>query len=100
MYKPALIVVLVALNLALLTALAFVAPGPAPAYAQAVPQAGNYVLVTAKIQDDHDALYLLDLASRTLHALTFDMNTRRLQYRGARSLLADFARTSAPAATR
>lgn len=93
MYKPALIVVLVALNLALLAALAFVAPGPTPAYAQAVPQADNYVLVTGKIQDDHDALYLLDLASRTLHVLTLDMNSRRLQYRGSRSLIADFART-------
>lgn len=91
-----LIILLVGINLALLAALLLVNPGPSIALAQAVPQAGNYVMVTGKIQDDFDAIYLVDLNSRTLHGFTVKNTTpHKLEYHGYRSLLADFRRLPA-----
>jgi hypothetical protein len=55
-------------------------------------------MVTGKVMDDYDALYLVDLNTRTLHVLTIDPTKRRLQYRGYRSLAADFRRATPPTA--
>ena len=93
MDKRVVMVGLVGVNLVLLAALLFVSPGPQAAVAQSVSQGGNYMVVTGKIYDDHDALYLIDLNTRTLHAFTFSQTRRQLEYRGARSLLTDFRRT-------
>jgi hypothetical protein len=97
MYKRLLTVLLVGLNLALLAGIVFVAPGTgvSAAYAQAVPQGANYLLVTGKVQDDYDALYLIDLAQRTLHVFTINETTRRIEFRGSRDLSVDFGRTTA-----
>jgi hypothetical protein len=88
-----LIILLAGINLALLAALLWINPGPSIAIAQPVPMAGNYVMVTGKIQDDYDAIYLMDLSSRTLHGFTLKVTTpHKLEYHGYRSLLADFRR--------
>jgi hypothetical protein len=81
---------LVCVNLLLLTAIIFVATAPRTAVAQGTGLADNYLLVAGEIQDKFDALYLLDLRERTLHAFFFEKGTRHLQYGGFRSLDADF----------
>ena len=95
MVKNWLVVALVAVNLTLLAVLLFISPGPAPANAQPIAQNGNYLMVTGKIQNDRDAVYVVDLNSRTLHALSFDATTKKLEYRGYRNLFTDFRRPAA-----
>ena len=98
MLRRTLLVLLLGVNLALVAAMLFITPGPPVAHAQGVAQGGNYIMVTGKVMDDYDALYLVDLNTRTLHVLTIDPTQRRLQYRGYRSLVADFRRATSPTA--
>ena len=96
MLRRTLFVLLLGVNLALVAAMLLITPGPPAAHAQAVAQGGNYIMVTGKVMDDYDALYLVDLNTRTLHVMTIDPTQRRLQYRGYRSLVADFRRATSP----
>ena len=98
MLRRTLFVLLLGVNLALVAAMLLIAPGLPAAHAQAVAQGGNYIMVTGRIMDDYDVLYLVDLNTRTLHALTIEFTQRRLENRGYRSLVADFRRATTPAA--
>jgi len=91
MSKRTCLVLLVGVNLFLLAALAFtVFPGP-KAYAQRVGISGNYMMVTAEIQDGYDALYLVDVAERRMHVLTIEKGgAGRLQHNDFRDLKVDF----------
>ena len=91
MNKQFLLVTLVGLNLFLLAAMLFSISSPAEAQAQPVGGAGNYLLVSAEIQNSYDALYIIDLPQRLLHA--FVLNRGRpavLEYRDSRDLAQDF----------
>lgn len=67
MSKRSLLVLLVGLNLALLAALILSVYTPPAAYAQAPGRSGDYLLVSGRIQAEHDAVYLFDLRNRLLH---------------------------------
>lgn len=81
---------LVCLNLVLLTGIVLTTTSPTPAHAQATGLAQNYLLVAGEIQDQHDALYVLDLRARTIHAFVFDRGKKTLSYTDARELDRDF----------
>lgn len=87
---------LVALNLLLLAVLGWkVFGGDSVARAQApAPGGGNYLAVTAAVSGmEWDALYVLDLGSRKLHAfIPNNVQTRQLQYLGSRELEKDLRR--------
>ena len=87
--KKAMIVALVCLNVALLGALVFVAEVP-PAHAQATFGGTNYLMVTAKIDKNTDALYVVDLASRRMAGFEMDTTKKRMVAFGARRLVMDF----------
>lgn len=83
--------VLVCANLVLATALfLFAAPPPPAALAQGTGLAGNYLIVTGEIQDAFDAIYLLDMRARALHAFYFRRGTNELKWAGYRNLELDF----------
>jgi len=82
--------VLICVNLVLLTGILLVAHSPKPAMAQGTGLSGNYLVVTGEIQDEFDALYLLDMAERTLHTFYYRKGTSELQYAGYRTLEQDF----------
>lgn len=78
------------LNAGLLAALVLRASPPPAALAQGTGLAGNYVMVAGEIQDGYDALYLIDLTTRHLHAFYYDRGTNALRHGGYRSLERDF----------
>ena len=91
MTRHSIIVALVGLNLFLLAAILFSVSSPTEAQAQPVGGAGNYLLVSAEVQNNYDALYVIDLPQRLLHA--FLLNRSRpaaLEYRDSRDLSQDF----------
>ncbi len=79
MTKRALIVLLAAVNLILLSSLLIVLGEPR-AHAQAAPLGQNYAMVCGEIRDGMDALYLIDLSRRRMHVFVpnRDQNNRRL----------------------
>lgn len=81
---------LVAANVLLLAGLLVVGSGPRVALAQGIGLADNYIMVTGRIQEDFEALYLIDMKDRTLHTFTFRKGTRELEYCGYRMLEQDF----------
>jgi hypothetical protein len=82
---------LICLNVVLATAIAVIAwPAPVSAHAQAAGLAGNYLAVTGEIQDQFDALYVLDVRARTIHAFTYDRGNKQLSYIAWRDLERDF----------
>ena len=92
MNKRVIIVLLVGLNLLLLATL-FIGNYRLPAaFAQATPLAQNYLMVTGEIRDGVDALYVVDLASRRLHAFVpnRDLANRRFFHVGYRDLQKEF----------
>lgn len=82
--------ILICVNLFLLTAIVLVTHRPAVAQAQGTGLAGNYLVVSAEIRDEFDALYLLDLRDRLLHGLIFEKGTNRLMYADSRDLEREF----------
>jgi hypothetical protein len=81
---------LVCLNLILATALVIFGLPPRTAVAQGTGLAGNYLVVSGEIQDQFDALYLIDLQERTLHTFYYQKGSNDIQYAGYRSLERDF----------
>ena len=81
---------LVCINLALLTAVCLAAYSLPPALAQDTALSANYLIVAGEIQDEHDALYILDRRERTLHAFYWDVGRRQLVYADWRDLDRDF----------
>jgi len=90
MTKTTLLALLICVNLVLLTALCLSAYSLPTAVAQGAGLAGNYMVVTGEIQDQYDALYVVDLRARTLHAFYWDKGRRELVYSDGRSLERDF----------
>jgi hypothetical protein len=90
MNRNAVLTLLICVNLILLTGVVFVTASPRVATAQPTGLAGNYLTVTGEIQEEFDALYLIDLSERTLHAFYFRKGTNDLQYAGYRNLELDF----------
>jgi hypothetical protein len=68
MSKQAFLIVLVAVNLALLACLLLSSYTPPQAYAQAVSLRGEFILISAQAEQNNDTIYLLDLARRQMHA--------------------------------
>ena len=87
--KRTIIVGLVALNLVLLGVLLF---GVSTPKANAQVFGSDYLLVTGRISDNYDAVYVIDLSSRRMLAFRMDRTTQKLKaYRGI-ELLAEFGR--------
>lgn len=68
MSKRALILVLAAVNLLLVSILVLSSYTPPQAFAQGLSRSGEYIVVAAKAEQTSDAIYLLDLRTRQLHA--------------------------------
>jgi len=91
MSKRICIGVLVCLNLALLAGIVMATTGPPLALAQATTGlAGRYMVVAGEVQDQYDALYLLDTRSRNLYVFLYDRGRRQLRLSAARDLERDF----------
>ena len=86
--KKVLIVALVCINVALV---ALVLARELPrADAQTFRGASNYLLFAGHIEENYDAVYVVDLDKRKLAAWKFDQTTKKLiPYRG-RDLAKDF----------
>ena len=90
MSKNPCLAFLVCLNLILLTAVCLSSYSLPTAVAQGTGLAGNYLVVSGEIQDQYDALYVVDLRARTLHAFYYDKGRRDLVYSDWRNLDRDF----------
>lgn len=66
MSKRAILIALVGVNLALLGALILSTYSLPAAQAQAVGRGGDYILVSARADRNHDVAYLIDLRNRSL----------------------------------
>lgn len=73
--KKAALVALIAINAALVLALVFHASSQ-PAYGQVMQQ--SYVVITGRINNDLDAVYIIDLASRQLVATAYDNRNKQM----------------------
>jgi len=92
--KRSIIVALVGINLFLLAALILSSYSPPAAYAQRVGGAWNYIAVTCEVDESYDALYLVDLGDRRLHAFVpSQQQNGSIEYVGSRSLKGDFDRS-------
>ncbi len=89
-HKSVWLAVLVGVNLALLAGLLLVGTPPRAAAAQGAGQGGNYLVVSGQVQNGLDALYVLDLRERALHAFYFEKGARDLKYGSFRDLERDF----------
>ena len=90
MRRSTWIALLVSVNLILGTGLLLTAYTPPAAYAQGTGLAGNYLMVSGEIQDQLDALYIIDLRGRTMHAFYFDKSNKKMTYSDFRYLERDF----------
>lgn len=91
MKKSLWLSLLVCLNLMLLTGVLLASYSlPTAAAQQAAGLSGDYMVVTGEIQNEYDALYLIDLKERTLHSFYYDKGRRRLYYSDFRDLERDF----------
>ncbi len=90
MRKTLLLAALVAINVLLLAGLVARSSSPKLALAQPTGLSQNYLIVTAEVRDQYDAVYLLDVRSRRLHAFWFDLARKQYQYAGFRDLEQDF----------
>jgi hypothetical protein len=92
MSKRATIVLLVGINLVLLATLIIGNYQLPAAYGQAAPLAQNYLMVAGEVRDGQDVLYVIDLASRRLHAFITNrtQNDRRIFHAGVRDLQREF----------
>lgn len=90
MSKNVCLTLLICLNVLLLTAVVLCTYSPPAAYAQPTSLAHDYLIVAGEIQDEHDALYIIDVRTRLLHVLYYQRGTNRLRYAGTRDLEQDF----------
>jgi len=87
--KRWLIVALVCLNVALIGGVVLVASAP-EAEAQIIGAGTDYMVVTAAIGSDYDAVYVLDLSKMALGAWKLDKTSKKLVPLGVRGLAEDF----------
>ena len=86
--KRLAIILLVCVNVALL---ALVLGKTLPrAEAQTMHGASNYLLMTGKLDQDEEILYIIDVAQRRLGAMKWNRTQGRLVTYGARDLTRDF----------
>jgi len=91
--KRSIIVALVGLNLFLLIAVVSGSYSLPSALAQRRGSSGDYVAVTCRVDNDYDAIYIIDLAERALHCFIPNRDrSGRVVYAGVRNLVADFER--------
>ena len=90
MRRSLILAALVVVNAILLVGLIARSTSPAQALAQPAGLSQNYLIVTAEVRDQYDAVYLLDARSRYLHAFWFDLARKQYQYAGFRDLERDF----------
>lgn len=90
MKKDRWIAAMVCLNAMLLVGIVLATTRPRSALAQATGLAGNYMAVAGEIQDQFDALYIVDLKNHILHAFQFDRGQKQLEYVDSRDLRRDF----------
>lgn len=86
--KKTLIVSLVCVNVVLLAAVIAVNMGRAEA--QILRGGNDYIMVTGKIEQAFDAVFVIDLRTRKLAAWRFDRTTKRMRPYKGRTLKADF----------
>lgn len=91
--KKFVIGALICLNVALVLAL-FLGSGNSSANAQAgaVRGPGEYMLMTGFVDQDLQAVYIVDIAKRKIAALTMDRAKKKLSLDGGRDLRKDFNR--------
>ena len=94
MTKRAVIVLMVAVNLALLSVLLLISYTPSPVFAQ-LARGGEFMMVSARAEQSNDAIYLLDLRTRQLHVFRTNYpreagEPTRLTLRHSRDLIRDF----------
>ncbi len=87
--KRIAIVLLVALNLALVAAVVFHAAAE-PATAQVVGGGADYVTMTTTVGSNEEVLLVIDLRTRRLGAWQYDHNRRQLIPYAGRDLARDF----------
>ena len=93
--KKKLIIVLACVNAALLAALMLGLWTPG-AQAQVVGGGADYMMLTAHIGSDFDAVYIVELGTRRIAMLYVDKTTKRLRaFKGMR-LLDEFRRKAGP----
>jgi len=93
--RKLLLVVLVGVNLVLAAALIAKLLKLPAARAQPMGQSGNFLMVSGDIMGTNaDAVYVVDLERRQLHALTYNRSKRQVSHVGARDLARDLALAS------
>jgi hypothetical protein len=90
MKKDSWIAALVCANVALLAGIVLWTFPQKSALAQGTGLGGNYMAVAGEIQDQFDALYVVDMKNHILHAFQFDRGKRQLEYVDSRDLKRDF----------
>ena len=86
---------LLMLNIGLLLGLVSATAPPKSAMASMLQDAApglssNYMVVSGEVQDQFDALYVLDVKTRALYAFVWDRGARQFQLKAARDLQRDF----------
>lgn len=87
--KRVVILTLVCLNMALLGLLVFLNT-PAASAQQTEFRSTDYLVVTGRVGEDLDALYVLDLAQQKLAVIKYDKTNRQLAPLATRTLPSDF----------
>lgn len=90
MTRRGIVALLAGLNAILLTTLVLTSWRLPVANAQAAPMASNYLMVAGEINNDHDALYVLDLAARMMFVMEVDRTGKNLIPLDVRDLKKDF----------
>ena len=90
MKKESWIAALVCANVVLLVGIVLQTMPQKTALAQGTGLGGNYMAVTAEVQDQFDALYVVDMKNQILHAFQYDRGQRMNTYVDSRSLKRDF----------
>lgn len=90
------LLVLAGVNFALLATLIWLNVGARPAFAQNPSSVSQrFLTVAGEMQNELDALYVLDTQERFLHVMVYDRGRRRLIYSASRNIDADI-RNNAP----
>ena len=87
--KQFIIVTLICVNLALVAALVFHSTA-SPAQAQVRGGGADYLMLTARVDENNDAVYVIDLGNRRMLAWFYDKSTDRLRPLPGRRLEDDF----------
>ena len=90
MKKETWIAALACANAALLAGIVLQTMPQNTAMAQGTGLGGNYMAVAAEVQDQYDALYVVDMKNHILHAFQYDRGQRMNTYVDSRSLKRDF----------